>query len=126
MAIFSGLKIDAKTLKALFFAWDQSEEAEQNWSAVVEGTHLNIKELKNKKDKRNLKDTDNHSTDKITRQVKQLCLSEGWKHTCTCNCQKLFCKKTVFIGHNHINNEFAMFCKFILFKLFYMEKIVFS
>ncbi|XP_068745344.1 uncharacterized protein [Montipora capricornis] len=65
----SGLKIDAKTLKALFFAWDQSEEAEQNWSAVVEGTHLNIKELKNKKDRRNLKDTDNHSTDKITRQV---------------------------------------------------------
>ena len=39
-------RIDAKTLKALYFAWDQSDEAEQNWSSVVEGTHPDISAVK--------------------------------------------------------------------------------
>ena len=61
--------MDAKTLKALFFAWDQSEDAEQNWSAVVKGTHPDITEPKNKNSRGKTKDTNNHSTDKTTRLV---------------------------------------------------------
>ena len=60
--------MDAKTLKALFFAWDQSEDAEQNWSAVVAGTHRDIKKPKNK-NRGKTKDTHNHISDKTMRQV---------------------------------------------------------
>ncbi|XP_029212911.2 telomeric repeat-binding factor 2-like isoform X2 [Acropora millepora] len=65
------LRMDAKTLKALFFAWDQSEDAEQNWSAVVGGTHPDIKKPKNKNIRGKTKDTHNHITDKTVRQVVQ-------------------------------------------------------
>ncbi|KAJ7392362.1 Telomeric repeat-binding factor [Desmophyllum pertusum] len=49
-------RIDAKTLKALYFAWDKSDEAEQNWTSVVERTHPDITALKRKITKRNNKD----------------------------------------------------------------------
>lgn len=39
-------RIDAKTLKALYFAWDTSDEAEENWKSIVEGTHPDISNLK--------------------------------------------------------------------------------
>lgn len=69
-----GSRIDAKTIKALYFAWDQSEEAEKNWSSIVEGTHPDIKGFKNKTRSRNTQDTSDHSTEKrpSTRQLKQV------------------------------------------------------
>lgn len=40
--------IDAKTIKALYFAWDTSDEVEENWKSIVEGTHPDISILKKK------------------------------------------------------------------------------
>ncbi|XP_027041714.1 telomeric repeat-binding factor 1-like isoform X2 [Pocillopora damicornis] len=41
-------RIDAKTIKALYFAWDTSDEIEENWKSIVEGTHPDISILKKK------------------------------------------------------------------------------
>jgi len=50
-------RIDARTLRALYFAWDKSDEAEQNWTSIVEETHPDVKALKKKISKKNGGDT---------------------------------------------------------------------
>ena len=66
--------MDAKTIKALYFAWDQSEEAEQNWSSIVEGTHPDIIKSKDKTTTKNTQDTSDRNTEKrpSTRQLQQV------------------------------------------------------
>lgn len=50
-------RIDARTLRALYFAWDKSDEAEQNWTSIVEETHPDVKALKKKFSKKNVRVT---------------------------------------------------------------------
>ena len=67
-------RIDARTLKALYFAWDQTEESEQNWMSIVEGTHSDIIALKNKTNRRNTKGATSSSKEKSPsiRQLRQV------------------------------------------------------
>lgn len=69
-------RIDARTLKALYFAWDKSDKAEQNWTNIVEGTHPNITALKKKISKKNSRDTRSSPTERspLTRTRQQVLL----------------------------------------------------
>lgn len=87
-------RIDARTLRALYFAWDKSSEAEQNWTSIVEETHPDVKALKKKISKKNVRDTTSSPAERspVTRLRKQVtrsraemsstavtCVSEGIK-----------------------------------------------
>ena len=60
--IYCRARIDARTLKALYFAWDRSDKAEEHWTSIVEGTHPDITALKKKISKNNNKDKDTSSS----------------------------------------------------------------
>ena len=77
-------RIDARTLRALYFAWDTSGEAEENWTSIVEETHPDIKALKKKISKKNGRDTTSSPAEKspVTRLRQQVftCSNTLWSN----------------------------------------------
>lgn len=67
-------RIDARTLKTLYFAWDKSDKAEENWTSIVEGTHPDITALKKKDSKKNGKDASSSPAERspLTRMRQQV------------------------------------------------------
>ncbi|KAL9984057.1 hypothetical protein ACROYT_G006313 [Oculina patagonica] len=72
-------KIDARTLKALYFAWDKSDKAEQNWTSIVEETHPDITALKKTISKKSSRDTNSSPTERspLTRKRQQVTKSRA-------------------------------------------------
>ncbi|CAH3192094.1 unnamed protein product [Porites evermanni] len=68
-------RVDAITIKNLYFAWDESEEAEKNWTDTLEGTHPDIIALKSKRSSRHTQDTTTSNSNKdkspSVRQLRQ-------------------------------------------------------